>query len=143
MPEPGDYEHLNVDELKDLAKEAGLEGYSTLNRDPIIKLLVDNDVEPPAPDDEDEEEGGEAPQDEEEEVDDTTENEEEAPDDEDSDDGLQEVRVHAGHPSSYEFLEGHLDHEVRDYKRYTVEVDQDTLDDLLDDPGQPFVTPLA
>jgi hypothetical protein len=37
--EAGDYEDWTVDELKDRAKELGLEGYSDLRKDDLIDLL--------------------------------------------------------------------------------------------------------
>lgn len=140
MPEPGDYADLTVAELKDLASDADLEGYSNLNKDDLCEFLAENNVLlpkdededlEPVPDDEgDEEEADEEPEPEEEEA---TEEEDE----------VQRARIHAGHPATYEFLEEHLDHEVFDYKRYRVDLTQDELDTLLEDPGQPFVTPLA
>lgn len=36
---PNEFEELNVADLKDLAKERGLKGYSNLNRDDLIELL--------------------------------------------------------------------------------------------------------
>lgn len=37
-----DINQLNVEKLKELAKEKGLEGYSKLSKDELIKLLKEN-----------------------------------------------------------------------------------------------------
>lgn len=129
MTEPEDYEHLNVTDLKELAKDNDLEGYSTLNKGPLCELHADNDTE--LPDEYQDESDG---------TDDEEEFEEESDDEEED---LVQVRVHAGHPDSYEFLDEHLDHEIQDYKRYTLDLPQSKVDELLEEIGQPFVTPLA
>ena len=38
----GDINQLTVEKLKELAKEKGLEGYSKLSKDELIKLLEEN-----------------------------------------------------------------------------------------------------
>lgn len=38
----GDFTQLTVEKLKELAKEKGLEGYSKLSKDELIKLLEEN-----------------------------------------------------------------------------------------------------
>lgn len=38
-----EYHGLTVDELKDIAKERGIEGYSRLKKEDIIKMLIENE----------------------------------------------------------------------------------------------------
>lgn len=38
----GEFAQLTVEKLKELAKEKGLEGYSKLSKDELIKLLEEN-----------------------------------------------------------------------------------------------------
>lgn len=52
-------------------------------------------------------------------------------------------RIHGGHAATFEFLEAKLDHEVKDYKRYRVDITPEERDELIEAAGQPFVTPLA
>ena len=46
LPEDTTLEDMTVDELKELAKEKEIKGYSKLNKDELIRLLEANDVEP-------------------------------------------------------------------------------------------------
>ncbi len=38
-----EYHGLTVDDLKDIAKERGIEGYSRLKKEDIIKMLIENE----------------------------------------------------------------------------------------------------
>ncbi len=46
LPEDTTLEDMTLDELKDLAKEKEIKGYSKLNKEELIRLLEANDVEP-------------------------------------------------------------------------------------------------
>ena len=46
LPEDTTFEDMTLDELKDLAKDKNIKGYSKLSKDELIRLLEANDIEP-------------------------------------------------------------------------------------------------
>ena len=43
LEESIDYESMTVTQLRKIAKERGLTGYSSLNKDDLIQFLIDNE----------------------------------------------------------------------------------------------------